>query len=245
MLAYRQEGHGPTTLLVHAGFLDSRAWLGLIPVLARDRTVVAPDRRGHGSSGAYGGHHRLEDDVDDLVDMTRELDPEGHGVQIVAHSAGCHVALAAACTGLPISRLVMYEPPAFGDPAIEGSVWQQLADAAEADDRRGLVELVLSDVVGASTGKRIPSPAFSALFSTPFGQMLLDNALAIPTELHAHEDFIWSEEAIGAVDVPILLLIGADSPPFNWRFADWRLSRAPLNFGGGLGDRQAAITLSS
>ena len=212
LLAYRQEGHGPTTMLVHAGFLDSRAWLGLMPLLARERTVLAPDRRGHGASGAYGGRHRLEDDIDDLVLLAREVDPDRHGVEIVAHSAGCRVALAAACAGVPISRLVMYEPPTFGDPAITSSVWKQMADAVEAGDRQRLVVLLLNDVVGASTGERIPPPAFSAIFPTPFGQMLLDNALAIPSELQAHEGFIWNEEAVGSLDVPILLLIGAEKP---------------------------------
>jgi pimeloyl-ACP methyl ester carboxylesterase len=130
-------------------------------------------------------------------------------------------ALAAACAGVPISRLVMYEPPTFGDPAIASSVWKQMADAIEAGDRQRLVVLLLNDVVGASTGERIPPAAFSAIFPTPFGQMLLDNALAIPSELQAHEEFIWNEEAVGSLDVPILLLIGAESPPFNRRFADW------------------------
>jgi len=99
MLAYRQEGAGPMTLLVHGGFLDSRAWLGLMPLLARERNLVAPDRRGHGASGVYSDRHRLETDIDDLVLLTREFDRGGDGIEVVAHSAGWHVALAAACAG--------------------------------------------------------------------------------------------------------------------------------------------------
>jgi hypothetical protein len=47
-VAYRRQGDGPGTVLVHGGFLDSSSWTGLMEVLARTRTVVAADRRGHG-----------------------------------------------------------------------------------------------------------------------------------------------------------------------------------------------------
>ena len=227
LLAYRQEGAGPKTLLVHGGFLDSRAWLGLMPLLARGRTVIAPDRRGHGASGAYSDRHRLETDIDDLVLLTREFDRGGDGIEVVAHSAGCHVALAAACVGAPISRLVMFEPPTYGQPLIAGSVWQQMTEAVDVCDRKRLVVLALNNVVGASTGDRIPEPAFAAIFLTPFGQMLLDNALAIPTELRAHENYRWDEEVLNSLQTPVLLLIGADSPPFNRRFADRVASATP------------------
>jgi pimeloyl-ACP methyl ester carboxylesterase len=227
VLAYRVQGDGPLTLLLHGGFLDSRAWLGLMPLLTQERTVVAPDRRGHGESGRYGDHHRLDDDVDDLAVLARELDPAGRGIELFAHSAGGHVALAAACAGIPISRLVMYEPPAIGDPPITDAVWKQMDDAVDADDRERLVILALNEVVGASTGERIPPPAFSSIFQTPFGQMLLDNALSIPVELRAQEDHSWHETSLESMTIPILLLVGADSPPFNRRFADWVANVAP------------------
>jgi pimeloyl-ACP methyl ester carboxylesterase len=73
----------------------------------------------------------------------------------------------------------------------------------------------------------IPEPAFAAIFPTAFGQMLLDNALAIPTELRAHENYRWDEEILNSLQIPVLLLIGADSPPFNRRFADRVASATP------------------
>ena len=227
VLAYRVQGDGPISLLLHGGFLDSRAWLGMMPLLAQERTVVASDRRGHGESGHHREHHRLDDDVEDLAVLVRELDRDGRGVEVLAHSAGCHVALAAACAGVPINRLVMYEPPTFGDPAITASVWKQIDEAVDAEDRERLVILALNDVVGASTGEQIPLPAFPSIFPTPFGQMLLDNALSIPAELRAHENHLWNETSLEPVTIPILMLVGADSPPFNRRFADWVASVTP------------------
>jgi pimeloyl-ACP methyl ester carboxylesterase len=68
-------------------------------VLARTRTVVATDRRGHGDSDPYPSSYRLSDDVDDLVATATELSAEVGQVELVALSAGCHVALAAAVAG--------------------------------------------------------------------------------------------------------------------------------------------------
>jgi hypothetical protein len=97
--------------------------------------------------------------------------------------------------GEPHSRLVMFEPPTYGQPVIAGSVWEQMTEAVDVCDRKRLVVLALNDVVGASTGDRIPEPAFAAIFPTAFGQMLLDNALAIPTELRAHENYRWTRRS--------------------------------------------------
>jgi pimeloyl-ACP methyl ester carboxylesterase len=115
----------------------------------------------------------------------------------------------------------MYEPPTFRDPTISASVWEQMDEAVDDEDREHVVVLALNEVVGASTGERIPLPVLSHIFSTPFGQMLLENALSIPAELRAHENHVWQEESLASMAIPIMAIVGADSPPFNRRFADW------------------------
>ena len=47
-IAYRDEGQGETLLLVHGMAGSSETWRDLIPRLAEDYRVVAPDLLGHG-----------------------------------------------------------------------------------------------------------------------------------------------------------------------------------------------------
>src|SRR5215212_2974988 len=117
-LAYRQAGAGPLIVLVHAGFVDSRACAGMLAILQSDHTVVAPDRRGHGQSAPYGGGHWFDDAVDDLTDLVLRIAEPAAPVVIVAHSGGCHVALVAALRLPQIRQLFLYEAPIFGAPPI-------------------------------------------------------------------------------------------------------------------------------
>lgn len=54
-------------------------------------------------------------------------------------------------------------------------------------DRKLLVRLLLNEVVGVNTGRRVPRLVFPLLFRSSFGRMTLANALAIPTGLRAFE----------------------------------------------------------
>ena len=74
---------------------------------------MAADRRGHGDSDPYTSPYRLPDDVRNLVAIVTDLAAEAGEVELVAVSAGCHVALAAAVAGAPAARVVLWEPPDF------------------------------------------------------------------------------------------------------------------------------------
>ena len=76
---------------------------------------MAADRRGHGDSDPYTSSYRLPDDVDDLVAIVTDLAAEAGEVELVAVSAGCHVALAAAVAGAPPTACC---PAAAGDGLI-------------------------------------------------------------------------------------------------------------------------------
>ena len=220
-IAYRQSGSGPGTILVHGGFLDGSSMAGLMRELSSSRTVMAPDRRGHGASSPYASPHSFDDDVADLVALSRLLADELHQeVEVVAHSAGCHVALAAA-SAAPVSRLILWEPPDFQAQRISPVLWSKLHTAAAKGHSKSVVRLLLNDVVGANTGVRIPWFVFPLLFRSKFGKILLANALAAPTELAAYESHHWHPDDLTQITVPIHLMIGSTSPPFNRRFADF------------------------
>ena len=225
-IACRRQGDGPGTVLVH-GVIDSSSWTGLMEVLARTRTVMAADRRGHGDGDPYTSSYRLADDVGDLVAIVADLAGEVGEAELVAVSAGCHVALAAAVVGAAAARVVLWEPPDFQATPVSAELYDRLDRAAASGDRKLLVRLLLNEVVGVNTGRRIPRPVFPLLFRSSFGRMALANALAIPTGLRAFEAWDWNAQDLSALDMPVTFLIGSKSPPFNRRFADSVASRIP------------------
>jgi pimeloyl-ACP methyl ester carboxylesterase len=212
---------------VHGGFIDSNSWTGLMEVLGRTRTVVAADRRGHGDSDPYTSSYRLSDGVDDLVAIVTDLAAEVGEVELVAVSAGCHVALAAAVAGAPAARVVFWEPPDFQATPVSAELYDRLDRAAANGDRKLLVRLLLNEVVGVNTGSRVPRLVFPLLFRSPFGRMALANALAIPTRLRAFEACDWNVQDLSALDMPVTFLIGSKSPPFARRFPGSVASRIP------------------
>jgi pimeloyl-ACP methyl ester carboxylesterase len=56
---YRMAGKGPVILLIHGMAGSSRTWLGVMKILARDFTVIAPDLLGHGESAKPMGDYSL------------------------------------------------------------------------------------------------------------------------------------------------------------------------------------------
>lgn len=58
---------GVPLVLLHGGAVDRRMWTGQLSAFP-ERTVVAPDARGHGGSSDAAAAHRLADDVIALLD---------------------------------------------------------------------------------------------------------------------------------------------------------------------------------
>jgi pimeloyl-ACP methyl ester carboxylesterase len=221
-LAYQRQGTGPTVVLVHGGFLDHRAWAGLAAVLAASgHTVIAPDRRGHGFSDPYGSEHSVAADASDLVEIIASVTQPGEKVRIVAHSSGGHSAIAAVNLSEAVSDLILYEPPQRRDkPSISAETWQQLHEAQAGNDRKRLVTIALVDVVGNATGQAPPVPFPEPFWQAPFAQLLLANALSIPTELKANSEQDDSDDSLRHIDVPTWCVIGGNSPTYNRSFSE-------------------------
>jgi pimeloyl-ACP methyl ester carboxylesterase len=90
-VAYRDEGSGEVLLLIHGMAGSSDAWRELIPRLAKNYRVVAPDLLGHGQSTKPRGDYSLGAFAVWLRDLLDEL-----GIAratIVGHSLGGGVAM--------------------------------------------------------------------------------------------------------------------------------------------------------
>jgi len=84
-------GEGPAVLLVHGVGESSRTWEEVLPLLARDHQVIAPDLLGHGLSDkpradySVGGYANAMRDLLTLLDVERAT--------VVGHSFGGGVAM--------------------------------------------------------------------------------------------------------------------------------------------------------
>jgi pimeloyl-ACP methyl ester carboxylesterase len=85
-VSYRVEGQGPALYLVHGIGARKTAWDQLITGLKRDFTCVSYDLRGHGESPIPPTPYSLEDLVEDLEALRKEL---GHQkIHVAGHSLG-------------------------------------------------------------------------------------------------------------------------------------------------------------
>jgi pimeloyl-ACP methyl ester carboxylesterase len=109
---YLRAGKGPALMLVHGYPESSLTWRKVMPELAREFTVIAPDTRGTGQS-SLTDKFSLEDVADDLYELVRALGftkaclvGQDFGVQVVSAYAAKHREA--------VSGLVAIESPLSG-----------------------------------------------------------------------------------------------------------------------------------
>jgi pimeloyl-ACP methyl ester carboxylesterase len=135
-IAYEVTGDGPPLVIVDGAmcYRDSGPSRPLAAELAADFTVFTYDRRGRGDSQDAEASPARE--VEDLEALVKEA---GGTTYLFGASSGAVLALAAANSGVGVSRLAMYEPPLIVDGTHAPAPESALADmrALVAQDRRG------------------------------------------------------------------------------------------------------------
>jgi pimeloyl-ACP methyl ester carboxylesterase len=112
-MAYRTAGTGPVLVLIHGITSDSSTWRRVMPYLARDYTVIAPDLPGHGRSAKPKGDYSLGANASFVRDLLLAL---GHSrASFVGHSLGGGVAMQL-CYQFPdrCERLVLLDSGGLG-----------------------------------------------------------------------------------------------------------------------------------
>jgi pimeloyl-ACP methyl ester carboxylesterase len=89
--AFVHAGKGPALLLIHGIGDTSDTWRDLIPSLARDHTVIAPDLLGHGRSDKPRADYSVAAYANGMRDLLTVLDIEK--ATVVGHSLGGGVAM--------------------------------------------------------------------------------------------------------------------------------------------------------
>ena len=143
LIAYEKAGSGPPLVLVD-GALCSRQFgpmPKLAPLLASRFTVYWYDRRGRGESGDTRPYAR-EREIEDVAAL---IQAAGGSAFVVGLSSGAALALEAAASGLPVTKVAAYEPPYMPGGANHQA---RLSELIEAGRRGDAVKYFMRDMVG-------------------------------------------------------------------------------------------------
>src|SRR5688500_17826966 len=143
-IAFERFGDGQPVIVVGGQLCDRALTRPTAEALAKYFTVFNYDRRGRGDSGDTVPY-KVEREIEDLGALIAEA---GGTASVYAHSSGAGLALHAAAY-LPISNLVLHEPPYTPDGAEEERrIAREIGErhrALLAENRRGdAVELVMT-----------------------------------------------------------------------------------------------------
>jgi len=208
-IAFERSGASQPIIVVGGATCDRAMTCPLAEQLARHFAVINYDRRGRGDSGDTAPY-TVEREIEDLEALITEA---GGSAFVYGHSSGAGLALHAAARGLPITRLVLHEPPYVSDVEEERRISQEYGENLEvilAEGRRGdAVELFFTTVgmPREMVDQMRHAPMWAGL-ETVAPTLAYDSEVmgdisrggTIPTDL------------LGAVTVPALVLCGGASP---------------------------------
>ncbi|MFI6232347.1 alpha/beta fold hydrolase [Micromonospora sp. NPDC050784] len=158
-IAFERSGAGPAVILVGGAFSDRNATRDLGAALAPDFTAFSYDRRGRGYSGDTAPYE-VGREIDDLAAL---IAAAGGSAAVYGISSGAVLAALATAQGLPVTALVMFEPPFQVGPhvGVRKDITPELIELIAADDRDGAVETFLRDSVG------LPAEQITGMRSQP------------------------------------------------------------------------------
>jgi len=206
-IAYDRYGDGPPLITAAGAFCARATTEPLARALAGQFTVLNYDRRGRGDSGDTAPY-AVEREIGDLAAL---IAAAGGAAAVFGHSSGATLALKAAASGLPITHLVLYEPPFNPDdsfPRLPAGLAGDLAGLVAAGRRGDAVELYQTRAVG------LPEPVVAQLRNAPFRPALEAIAHTLAYDAAVIGDRSLPAAMLGTITIPALVIAGEQSPPF-------------------------------
>jgi pimeloyl-ACP methyl ester carboxylesterase len=206
-IAYDRFGGGPPVIMAAGAFNTRSATEPLAQALAPQFTVLNYDRRGRGDSGDTAPY-AVGREIEDLAAL---ISAAGGSASVFGYSSGATLALKAAASGLPVTKLVLYEPPFNTDdsyPALPADFATQLAELVSAGRRGDAVELYQTNAVG------IPEEVVAQMRHAPFRPGLEALAHTLAYDAAIIGDRSLPAALFAAVTIPALVISGEQSPPF-------------------------------
>ncbi|MDL4817297.1 alpha/beta fold hydrolase [Actinomadura opuntiae] len=191
-IAYESVGTGSVVILIGGAFNDRAALAGLAHALAAGgHRAIAYDRRGRGDSTDNAGRF---DPAREIEDLTALIEAVGGRASLFGHSSGGVLAIAATLHDLPVTTLLVSEPPYAVDgarPIPASGVSARIEALAANDDRDGAATLFLQEqaaVPAQVVSEMRDSPAWAAMtalaHSLPYDLAVCGPDLALPDDLH-------------------------------------------------------------
>jgi esterase len=215
-LAYDERGEGAPILCIHGGGSTAAFWSDAARVLAGHGRVITYDRRGCGRSERPENYVSTSP-AEQAADAAALLDALGATPAIViARSYGGEVALELALRHRgKVRALALLEGDALGvsERSLE---WTRdiRAELREVAERDGM------DAVYPALIDRVVASGIWATFPPHVREILIANGPALLAELAYVDQEHAGPEELTTIDVPVLLVAAADSPPEQVEMAE-------------------------
>lgn len=199
-IAYEAQGSGHPLLIVGGALNDKNSAAGYVPLLEDAFTVVRYDRRGRGESGDTQPWS-VEREIEDLKAVAAEFDGP---VSVYGHSSGAILSLLTVAAGLPVHRVVTYEPPFLTEQTTDWRAFAEQQREAVAAGRPGdAVENFI---------RHVGAPWDPAMRQMPFWAGLEALGHTVTYDLQIVGDSSVPIEELARIQAPVLSLYGGDSP---------------------------------
>jgi pimeloyl-ACP methyl ester carboxylesterase len=205
-IAYRQSGSGPVLLIVGGALSDHTSYVPLAEELSAYCTTIIWDRRGRGQSQQGTSPYSPEREIEDVDALLATC---GGKVAVYGHSSGAALALRAAAAGLPISRLILGDPPYSPNDVSADAA--RAEHAQQADTLRALI--ASHNHAGAVryflAGFGLPDDDLDALLASPTGEAMCQLAVTLPQDYAMLGDGVVPHDVAAGVRIPALVLSAA------------------------------------
>lgn len=206
-IAYEKIGTGPALILVGGGLCDRKTAASGTPMakyLASHFTVYSYDRRGRGDSGDTAPY-AVEREIEDLSALITQA---GGSAYVYGMSSGGILSIKAVLAGLPITKLVVYEPP-FSIDKKHATEWiaytAKLKVFIKNNDRTSAIKLFM-------TTAGMPKILISILRITPIWNKIKPLAHTLVYDAAIVNDRMLPYADLAKITIPAIIIDGGNSP---------------------------------
>ncbi len=202
-------GTGRPLVAVHGTTSDHNAWRFVRPLLEPHLTLYAMDRRGRGRSGDAEPYSLDAEYADVAAVVDAAAAAYGSPVDLLGHSYGGNVAFGAVQRTANVRRLVLYEgwpPPNVEHRTYSPQALARLDNLLAQGRREEMMAAFFREVV------LVTEEELSEVKAAPTWPLRLAAAHTVPREMRAFGAQAFDPAQAAAIDVPVLLVVGSDSP---------------------------------
>lgn len=209
-------GAGKPIVIVHGGMGAAWNWEAVGEILAAGYRIVAVERRVYGRSGPPRSPHSMAREAEDVAAVLAQV---GEPALLVGQSSGAVASLEAALLHPPnLAGLVLYEPPVQLDTPLGGDSHVRSEAALARGDRDEALRIFFRETV------EVPGQAVEFMSRAPaFAEGWAEMKRLAPNQIEdtrAIRALPLGVERYRAINVPVLLLRGSESPTHLHRRLD-------------------------